>query len=24
VRVGKDDLKVLFDSVPVGTKVYIY
>ena len=24
VRVGKEDLKVLFDSVAVGTKVYIY
>ena len=24
IRAGKDDLKVLFDSVPVGTKVYIY
>jgi hypothetical protein len=24
IRVGRDDLKVLFDSVPVGAKVYIY
>lgn len=24
IRVGKADLKVLYDSVPVGTKVYIY
>lgn len=24
IRVGRDDLKVLYDSVPVGTKVYIY
>ncbi len=24
IRVGKEDLKVLYDSVPVGTKVYIY
>jgi len=24
IRVGKDDLKVVYDSVPVGTKVYIY
>jgi len=24
IRVGKDDLKVIYDSVPVGTKVYIY
>ena len=24
IRVGSSDLKVLFDSVPVGTKVYIY
>lgn len=24
IRVGRDDLKVLFDSVPVGTRVYIY
>jgi hypothetical protein len=24
IRVGKEDLTVLYDSVPVGTKVYIY
>ncbi|OYD16386.1 hypothetical protein CH330_02935 [candidate division WOR-3 bacterium JGI_Cruoil_03_51_56] len=24
IRVGKDNLKILYDSVPVGTKVYIY
>jgi lipoprotein-anchoring transpeptidase ErfK/SrfK len=24
IRVGKDDLKVVYDSVPLGTKVYIY
>ncbi len=24
IRVGKEDLKVLYDSVPVGTRVYIY
>jgi len=24
IRVGKDDLKVLYDSVPVGTRVYVY
>jgi hypothetical protein len=24
IRVGGDDLKVLYDSVPVGTRVYIY
>lgn len=24
IRVGRDDLKVLWDSVPVGAKVYIY
>jgi hypothetical protein len=24
IRVGRDDLKLLFDSVPVGTKVHIY
>ncbi len=24
IRVGADDLKVLFDSVPVGSKVYVY
>jgi len=24
IRVGRDDLRVLFDSVPVGAKVYIY
>ena len=24
IRVGRDDLKVLYDSVPVGTRVYIY
>jgi L,D-transpeptidase YbiS len=24
IRVGKDDLQVLYDSVPVGTRVYIY
>uniref|UniRef100_A0A7C4GIC1 L,D-transpeptidase n=1 Tax=candidate division WOR-3 bacterium TaxID=2052148 RepID=A0A7C4GIC1_UNCW3 len=24
IRVGKDDIKFLYDSIPVGTKVYIY
>lgn len=24
IRVGKEDIKVLYDSVPVGTRVYIY
>jgi L,D-transpeptidase YbiS len=24
IRVGSGDLKVLYDSVPMGTKVYIY
>ena len=24
IRVGREDLKVLYDSVPVGTRVYIY
>ncbi len=24
IRVGRDDLRVLYDSVPVGTKVYIF
>ncbi len=24
IRVGADDLRVLYDSVPVGTKVYVY
>jgi lipoprotein-anchoring transpeptidase ErfK/SrfK len=24
IRVGSEDLKVLYDSVPIGTKVFIF